>query len=271
MSSPQLARAVLELNPLRLSYSLLSDKNPMMRGIAPFAEQVRAQRVVAPAYNLFVAMQQQFSQAMINALNLYRDARDRMVEQTFHTMYGSPLVQAACGISQNGGPPRPRPGLLPSVQAAVDEEIRRLRARIAEGGPLEAAARTLVYVGMARHRVEERTFDGLRKLLLAHPEVSPINFKEILREQWAIVTIDERGAIEALPLLLPADGAARQAFIDAIKALVETSGDLNADAKRRLSEIKLLLENRRLPVPRAKGKIAAPSGALQLPIASRTN
>src|SRR5215471_5957712 len=47
MGSPQLARAFLELNPLRLSYSLLSDKNPMMRGIAPLAEQARAQRVVA--------------------------------------------------------------------------------------------------------------------------------------------------------------------------------------------------------------------------------
>jgi len=242
MSSPQLARAVLQLNPLRLSYSLLSDKNPLLRGIAPLAEQARAQRMVVAADNPFVAMQKQFSQAMIDVLNLYRDSRDQMVEQVFHAVYGSPLVQAACGISQYDGPPRSRPGVLPSVQAAVDHEIHALRRRIAQGGSLEAAARVLVYIGKARHRVEERTFEALRHLLLAHPEVSPTEFKEILREQWAIVTIDERAAIEALPHLLPADVAARQAFLDAIRQIMTATSDLNAETQRRFSEIEQLLE-----------------------------
>src|SRR5215813_13233690 len=104
-----------------------------MRGIAPLAEQARAQRVVVTPDNPFVAMQKQFSQAIVDVLNLYRDARDQMVEQAFHAVYGSPVVQAACGVSQNDGPPRPRPGLSPTIQAMVDEEIRRLKGRIAEG------------------------------------------------------------------------------------------------------------------------------------------
>jgi pimeloyl-ACP methyl ester carboxylesterase len=242
MSSPQLARAVLELNPLRLSYSLLSDKNLLMRGIASLAEQVRAQRVVVASDNPFVAMQKQFSQAIVDVLNLYRGTRDEVVEQTFHMVYGSPVVQAACGLSQNDGPPRPRAGLLPSVQATVDEEIRGLRRRIAEGGSLEAAARVLVYIGKARHRVEERTFEALRKLLLAHPEVSPTEFKAILREQWAIVTIDERAAIEALPQLLPADAAARQSFLDAIREIVTAASDLNGETQQRFAAIEQLLK-----------------------------
>jgi pimeloyl-ACP methyl ester carboxylesterase len=242
MSSPQLARAVLELNPLRLSYTLLSDKNPLMRGIAPLAEQVRAQRVVVASDNPFVAMQKQFSQAIVDVLNLYRDTRDQMVEQAFHAVYGSPAVQAACGRSQNDGPPRPRAGLLPSVQAAVDEEIRGLRRRIAEGGSLEAAARVLVYIGKARHRVEERTFEALRKLLLAHPEVSPTEFKAILREQWAIVTIDERAAIRALPQLLPSNAAARQTFLDAIREIVTATSDLNGETQQRFAAIEQLLK-----------------------------
>jgi pimeloyl-ACP methyl ester carboxylesterase len=242
MSSPQLARAVLQLNPLRLSYSLLSDKNPLMHGIAPLAEQARAQRVVAAADNPLVAMQKQFSQAMIDMLNLYRDTRDQMVEQTFHALYGSPAVQVACGISQYDGPLRSRPGMSPSVQAAVDQEIHGLRRRIAQGGSLEAAARVLVYIGKARHRVEERTFEALRQLLLAHPEISATKFKEVLREQWAIVTIDERAAIEALPQLLPADVAARQAFLDAIRQIMTATSDLNAETQRRFNEIEQLLE-----------------------------
>jgi len=148
-----------------------------------------------------------------------------------------------------------------------------LRGRIGQGGSLEAAARVLVYLGKARHRIEDRTFEALRRLLLAHPEVSPADFKEMLREQWAIVTIEERAAIEALPRLLPADGAARHAFLDAIEAIVTTTGDLNADAQSRLSKIKLLLDSGslRLASPRAMGQIAAPTTASQIQAASRTN
>jgi hypothetical protein len=149
--------------------------------------------------------------------------------------------------------------LSPQIQAAVDAETRRLRGRIAEGGPLEAAARVLVYIGEAQRRIEERTFDALRKLLLAHPEVSPADFKAALREQWAILAIDERAAIAALPQLLPADAAARHAFCDMIRTLVAGTGDLNDDAQRRLSEIKQQLE---IDPPqgsakRGKGQIAA--------------
>jgi len=242
MSGPQLASAALALNPLRLSYSLLSDRNPVMQAVAPLADYARAERSPASADNPFITMQQQFSKTMVDALNLFRDVRDELIERTFHALYGSPLVQAACGISQNDGPPRPRPGLLPSVLAAAEDEKRRLKGRIAEGNVLDAAARVLVYIGKAQHRIEKSTFDALRKLLLAHPEVSPAEFKAAVREQWAILAVDERAAIEALPQLLPADAPARQAFADFVQATVAATGKLNVDGQRRLREVLHLLE-----------------------------
>ena len=159
ISGPELARAAIELNPLRLSYSSVSDRNPIMRTVVPLANYARAERMAASDDNPYVVMQEWFSKAMIEALNLYRDTRDRLVEQMFHGVYGSPLVQAACGISQSDGAPRPRPGLLPSVLAVAEEEKRRLKGRIAEGNAVDAAARVLVYVGKAQHRIEERTFN----------------------------------------------------------------------------------------------------------------
>jgi hypothetical protein len=241
ISSPQLGRAAIEMNPLRLGYSLPSDRNPVMRPVASLADYVRAHRNPASADNPFVTMQQQFSQMMIDALNLYRDVRDDVVERTFHAVYGSPLVQAACGMSQNDSEPRPRPGLAPSVLAAAKQEKRRLKARMAEGGVLEAAARVLVYVGKAQRRLDESTFDALRKLLLAYPDVSPAEFKAAVREQWAILAVDERAAIEALPQLLPADATARRALSDQLQAIVAATGKLNASGKRRLKEIMHLL------------------------------
>jgi len=212
----------------------------MMRPVASAADYVRARRTPASLPNPFITMQQQFSQTMVDALNLFRDVRDDLVERTFHAVYGAPLVQAACGISQSGEP-RPRPGLMPSILAAAEQEERRLRGRIAEGNVLDAAARVLVYIGKAQHRLEKSTFDALRKLLLAHPEVSPAEFKAALREQWAILAVDERAAIDALPRLLPADAAARRALADQLQAIVAATSKLNAGGKRRLMEIMHLL------------------------------
>jgi hypothetical protein len=186
------------------------------------------------------------------ALNLFRDLRDDLVERTFHAIYGSPLVQTACGISQGDGPPRPRPGLLPSVLAAAQGEKRRLKGRIAEGNTLDAAARALVYIGKAQHRIDKSTFDALRKLLLAHSEVSPMEFKAAVREQWAILALDERAAIEALPQLLPADTKVRRAFSDLVEAPVAATGKLKVQGHRRLSEVSRLLATSasRRPAPR---------------------
>jgi len=241
MSGPQLASTVIALNPLRLAYSLLSDKNLMMRAVAPFANYARAERMPASADNPFVVMQEQFSKAMVDALNVHRDVRDDLVERTFHAVYGSPLVQAACGVSQSDGAPRSRPGLMPSVLAAADQENRRLKGRIAEGNVLDAAARMLVYIGKAQHRLDKTTFETLRKLLLAHPEVSPAEFKAAVREQWAILSVDERAAIAALPELLPASAMARRALSDQLQQIVAAAGKLNADGQRRLREIMHLL------------------------------
>ena len=254
MSGPQLASAALALNPLRLSYSLLSDRNPVMQAVAPLADYARAERSPASADNPFITMQQQFSKTVVDALNLFRDVRDELIERTFHALYGSPLVQAACGISQNDGPPRPRPGLLPSVLAAAEEEKRRLEGRIAEGNVLDAAARVLVYIGSAQHRIDKSTFDTLRKLLLAYPQVSPAEFKAAVREQWAILAVDERAAIEALPQLLPADATARRALSDQLQAIVAATGKLSGDGQRRLSKVLHLLET---GTPLAAREIAA--------------
>jgi pimeloyl-ACP methyl ester carboxylesterase len=241
VSGPQVARAMIEMNPLRVSYSLFSDKNPMMRVVGPMAEQVKTDRSPTSADNPLLTMQQQFSKAMVQALNIFRDVRDEHVERSFHAIYGLPLVQAACGISQNDGPPRPRPGLSPSVLIAAEREKSRLRGRIAEGNALDAAARVLVYVGKAQHRIEKGTFDALRKLLLAYPEVTETEFKAAVREQWAILALDERAAIEALPRLLSPNAGARRDFTDLVQKTLLAVGKLNVEAQRRFSRVLQLL------------------------------
>jgi hypothetical protein len=80
------------------------------------------------------------------------------------------------------------------VLAAAEKERLRLKERIPEGNIFEAAARVVIYIGKAQHRIDEKTFVALRKLLLAHPEISETEFKVVLREQWAILEVDELAA-----------------------------------------------------------------------------
>jgi len=268
VTSPQLARTMRDLHPLRLGYSIFSDKNPAMRAIAPLAEKVRAERAVPASGNPFVAMQEQFSQAMTQALDLYGNTRDQLQEQIFHAVYGSPAVQAGCGISKNDGPPRQRPGQSPSTKAALEAEIRRLKGRVAEGNILDAAARIVVYLSETHRLVEGRCFDALQELLAAHPNVSFVQFKEAVREQWAILTIDERAAIDALPHLLPADAGERRTLLDMIKSVVAATGSIDADVQHRLREIEELLvgpSSTGMQIPAKPTAIASQSTAAAQP------
>ena len=123
-----------------------------------------------------------------------------------------------------------------------------MKRRIAEGNALDAAARVLVYIGSAQHHIDKSTFHALRELLLAHPEVSPAEFKAAVREQWAILAVDERAAIDALPQLVPTD--TRRAFADFVQATVAATGKLNTDGQRRLREVLRLLETGARPAAR---------------------
>jgi hypothetical protein len=76
---------------------------------------------------------------------------------------------------------------------------------------------------------------------LAHPEVSESEFKAAVREQWAILAVDERAAIEALPRLLPSDAEARRGFANLVQATLPTIGKLNVEGQRRLSKVLQLL------------------------------
>jgi hypothetical protein len=81
------------------------------------------------------------------------------------------------------------------------------------------------------------------------------HFKAVVREQWAMLTIDERAALEALPKLLPADPAKRRAMFEKIREIRTAAGELEGEAKRRFEEVRRLfnLEARPAAAP-TKGK-----------------
>jgi hypothetical protein len=243
MTSPQMARAFVELHPLRLGYAMFSDRNPLMAPLAALAEQVHTDRRPCAAGNPFMAAQQQVSQAMVDGLNAWRDLRDHWAEQMFHAFYGSPAVQAACGIGSADGPPRPRPGHSPTLEAAIDRRIRQLKEQLSAGGSLAALARALLYVARAVHTVDEHTFAAIRRLLQIHPQVTPDAFRSMLAEQWAIVHLGEKDALDSLPRLLPADAEDRRKLLEILRTVIATLGTLDSDGRHRLAAVERQFED----------------------------
>lgn len=242
----QVVAAMNRMQPLRLGYALFSDKNPLMRGVAPLAEKARAERKPADPDNPFLKTQEQVSDVTTASLQALGSLWGKTAEAIFHAVYGAPWVQGWLGVTPHNGRVRPKPGTSPDHEAALLAKIAELRATMAEGGPLEAMVRAGLYIVGGQHAMDARVFEVLRRTLQAHPEVTLAHFKLVVREQWARLVIDEKAALQALPRLLPAEAEARRALLaqigDLITTITTATGEWEAEARRRLDEMKVLFE-----------------------------
>jgi len=242
MVTPQFASAVLAMQPLRLSYALFSDKNPMMGLVSGEVDRARTQRKPPEAENPLAKAQEQVSQLVTQSLEAFGQFRDQWIEAVFHGIYGSRALQAALGISCANKRVRPKPGTSPAQRAELAAKIEELNTTMDQGGPLEAAVRAHIYIAMGQKCIDARSFEVLRRIVKAHPEVTPARYKAIVRRQWAILTIDQTGALAALPGLLPADDEERRQLFKAMRAVITAAGELDGEAKRRFDEIELLFD-----------------------------
>jgi hypothetical protein len=240
-ANPAVAEAMRRLHPARLPYEALSDRNPFLRSIEAMAELVRDRRSVAGPDNPFVAMQAAMADAIAGGLAAYGQARDAMTEAAFFAVYGSPIMQALVGLA-GSEPVRHRPGRDPGHEAEVARLIVDLRARIGEGGVPEAFLRGLMHVRNMQG-ADERSFAVMETLRGRLPEgpISLVAFKEMLREQLAIMLLDRAAAIAAIPAMLPEDPARRDRLLGGIRLVAEATGPLDDAAEARLAEIAALI------------------------------
>ncbi|MBM5573795.1 DUF3141 domain-containing protein [Deefgea sp. CFH1-16] len=226
--------------------SVFSNQNPMMSMLPQCAEWVRQHRQPVAADNPFLKWQNLFSEQMMSALNLYRDQRDRAMEQLFISIYGSPILQQMLGITEASCPAIS--DISPERQAFIQQRIAHFNANMAEGGLREAVIRALLYIGMAGDGVDERAFNALR-LIRSQNEALPLSeFKQKLREQYFSLRLDQDRALATMVDMLPADLAKRQAALDVIRRIVQATGEMSAAATARLHEIETLFVAQRTPV-----------------------
>ena len=237
MISNPIADWMREMHPLRLQYELFSDQNPATASVAKLAEQVRNDRKPVDGGNPLLAMQQQFSDQIVAGLDAWREASEKIAEQTFLAIYGSSTLQAAVGIDPAGTQRLRKAPKNPLHRELLQKRIAELKSHIPEGGIRAAVIRGLIYAGVDRASVDERSFELARRLREEHGDMSLADFKTLVREQFNMLLIDQEAALAAIPSMLPPDAETREKAYGVIRQIMNVRGELSTEGKKRMNEL----------------------------------
>ena len=129
MVTPPIAEAMRRMHPLRISYEVFGPRNPWLAWVDSAAERVRASRRPSEAGNPLLAAQAALSQQIVDGFEAYRRGVERVSEDAFHAVYGTPALQAALGIdTESARPPRKAPA------ERAPQDACRAPHRAARGG-----------------------------------------------------------------------------------------------------------------------------------------
>ena len=230
-------------HPNRLQFEMFADGNPFMRPVADWAEAVRGNRRPVSADNPFLACERMVSNMIVGGLQMWGNARDAATEAFFFNTYSSPLLQAMVGLRADNVSVSRRIGRDVARDAAAQQAAAHLEQQIDQGGVIEAAVRALIYVRLPEGKVDERGFAALKQIsaeLPAAKRIGLVRFKEIVKEQYLILLMDEEQAIAALPKLLPNDRQQCEEALGMVRRVLATRGPLPAEGRRRLERIEAM-------------------------------
>ncbi|SAL28854.1 PHB de-polymerase domain-containing protein [Caballeronia telluris] len=245
--TPWAADVASRVHPLRVPYASWSDRNPLASSVARLAEDVKEARTSVAADNPFWQMQNAMSDAIGASLDFYRDTRDTAVEQLFEAVYGMPWLQAMAGLpprsaderADESAAPLTEPGDSEARSASIAAAHKHLRDDMTKGGLIEASVRALLFVRRTHGEADERRFNLAREMLSTLSDRGILAFKEVVREQAALLRLDVDAAIDALPGMLanaaPADIRNAARHIDTLTTTLPLDDVERADLARVLS------------------------------------
>jgi len=267
VTTEQTAEAMRAVHPSRMRFNLFSDENPLMGPVRTLADTVRANRKPVPSDNPWLAVERMTSEWIVTCLDAAGAMRDMIQEHTFLTIYGSPLLQALMGFG---------PGSAETLKRADHDLLRdanetRLRANLETkfeaGGMAEAVTRALIYVRLPERSIDERGYTVAKAVRDAQPagqRLSQPQLKEMFRDQFLLLLMDQARAVRTLPKLLPADPAMRQEALATIRRVLSASGRLSNEGARRMAEIEAIFGTQ----PRTTEPTAARQAAETVPDAA---
>jgi pimeloyl-ACP methyl ester carboxylesterase len=247
----QSAEFLRHAHPDRLGFELFSDRNPLMTPVAAWAEMVRDNRCPVSADNPLLAAEHIVSDWIAHGLKAWGEARDTMVEAMFWNTYASPWLQAAVGLRADATTASRRIERDLERETAAKHMAAHLEDSIYKGGLVEAAVRALIYIRRPEGKVDERGFAALKEISASLPAANRVGFqrfKEIVRDQYLMLLLDEERAIAALPKLLPEDRRECEQAFAMVRRMLGARGGLSEEGSRRLVRVEAMFAG---PAPKA--------------------
>jgi pimeloyl-ACP methyl ester carboxylesterase/tellurite resistance protein len=242
-SNEATAQALQMLHPLRLERLLLSDLNPAIWPLRVIAELVRKDRRPAATGNPFVTAEHAVSEQIEQALDRYREGRDRLYELAFKTIYTSPVVEALAGLAAPHADPRKPRARNEVLEKLFEAKIAAIRAREAQGGFAEAVVRIMLAGAKAHRMIDARGFRLAQQLAREHPRLQGLSderLKAIVKEEAFMIRFDEEHALASLPELLRSETERREALA-IVRQVGRARGEISAEGEALLARIERIL------------------------------
>lgn len=197
------------MHPLRLQRVMISDMNPALKPLKHIADLARSHRKPLNGDNLFLEMERSFSDYITDALNLYRDTRDRYQELMFQVIYENDLTRVFFRPAEDV---EPQPGRMLSIEEPVPSVVKPL-PEPEEGGYAEGLIRAITAMVRSSSTISRRHYGIALDIAQTHrvlQKINPRDFRQIVRTQARLLEIDEDRAIGALARLIPGDDDRRE-------------------------------------------------------------
>jgi hypothetical protein len=231
------------LHPNRLRFAIFSNRNPWIAPLAAPAKRLRRNRRPVAVDNPLLKLERLYAASITACLETWGNARDAMMETIFLATYGSPALQAMVGLGHETAVADHRISRDLVREADEARSLSQLEKRFEAGGPIEAAARAVMYVNLPEGGVDERSFNLLKQFRASRPpreRRSLAELKELLKEQSLLIRLDEERAIQAIPKLVTEDKEKRRSTLKAVRKVIEARGVPKAREASRLHRIEVL-------------------------------
>jgi len=200
------ATMLRELHPDRMARRLISDANPFVAPLAQAADRVREQRRPMAEDNLFLQAERAMSEGIVDALDRYRDARDRMQEQIFYAIWTHPLTVALAGnLAPYAEANKPQASRRKDFEDQVALKLEAIKARCRAGGFEAGLIRILVAGVAALPGIDPRALRAARSVWKRENMFTDLGRGELLqlvKEEAFLVQFDREHAMATLPDLL---------------------------------------------------------------------
>jgi hypothetical protein len=121
----------------------------------------------------------------------------------------------------------------------LEERIAELKSQIGKGGLREAVIRGLLYVGMSRGMVDERSLEALRRARNTdkNSRLTLAQFKTIVREQFFMLVLEPEASLATIPKLLPPSEDERRAGLASIRGVLSASAEISNETAKRFDRV----------------------------------